>query len=122
MPTDASICLQVVFRTLLVKDITRRLSRASTAPLVSGRISTFLEFATDLAFQGELDFKSNGKYLSTCFPCVGWTADVGSLLEFSLSYLEKLLDDTALGSPSQHSKPLTALYKTTNRLILLAYD
>lgn len=68
---------------------------------MSDRISSFLDYATDLA-------------------CQGWTADVPSLLDFTLTYLEKLLDDTALGSPSQHAKPLSSLYKSLNRLVLLA--
>ena len=57
---------------------------------------------------------------SLTYSFTGWTADLPSLLDFVLAYLEKLLDDTALGSPSQHSKPLASLYRSLNRLILLA--
>lgn len=45
---------QVVFRTLLIKDILRRLTRASTAPLIAERIASFVETVTELAFQGQL--------------------------------------------------------------------
>lgn len=38
-----------------------------------------------------------------------------------LTYVEKLLDDSALTSPSQHSVTLSSLYKSANRLVLLSY-
>ncbi|KAK4701644.1 hypothetical protein P7C70_g4583, partial [Phenoliferia sp. Uapishka_3] len=92
---------QVAYRTLILGDVLRRLARAGTAPLVSSRVASLVSFSVDLAYEG-------------------WLADLEGLLEFILGYLEKLLDDAVLASPSPHSGPLNNLFKSLDRIILLA--
>ncbi|KAL8292462.1 hypothetical protein RQP46_001074 [Phenoliferia psychrophenolica] len=92
---------QVAFRTLIFGDVFRRLSRAGTAPLVSGRVASLVAFSADQSFEG-------------------WNTDLEALLEFGLGYLEKLLDDAVLASPSPHSRSLEGLFRSLNRVILLA--
>ncbi|GJN87145.1 hypothetical protein Rhopal_000090-T1 [Rhodotorula paludigena] len=91
---------QVVFRTLLFAECVRRLARASMSPVVSARIAAFVEVATAFAYQG-------------------WLADVHGLLSFTLAYLEKLVDETALAALPDRDEPVQALYSSLNRLILL---
>lgn len=43
---------QVVFRTLLIKEALRRLSRASSTPVVASRVSALVEVVTSLTIQG----------------------------------------------------------------------
>ncbi|SCV71197.1 BQ2448_2785 [Microbotryum intermedium] len=92
---------QATFRTSLLRAITERLSRASTAMIVANRVANFVEFATEQAFQG-------------------WYADIVHLIKFALSYIEKLLDESALSVPMDSAKPFAQLYKSANRLVLLA--
>ncbi|KAM0748128.1 beach-domain-containing protein [Meredithblackwellia eburnea MCA 4105] len=92
---------QVAFRSLLLADIFRRLSRASTAPLTATRVASLVSLATDYSFEG-------------------WNADLVGLIEFILSYLEKLLDDAVLASPSPHSRSLDNFFRCLNRAVLLA--
>ncbi|GAA5931772.1 hypothetical protein JCM10213_005852 [Rhodosporidiobolus nylandii] len=92
---------QVVFRTLLLREILHRLSRASTAPIVAGRVAALVEVATDFALQG-------------------WLADIPCLSVFILAYAEKLIDETALAAAPAHAGPLASLFSCFNRLILVA--
>ncbi|SGY50147.1 BQ5605_C001g00859 [Microbotryum silenes-dioicae] len=92
---------QATFRTSLLRAIMDRLTRASTATIVANRVANFVEFATEQAFQG-------------------WYADIVHLIKFVLSYIEKLLDESALSVPLDAAKPFVQLYKSANRLVLLA--
>ncbi|BGP38319.1 Beige protein-like 1 [Rhodotorula kratochvilovae] len=91
---------QVVFRTLLVKEVLHRLSRASTSPVVAARLAALIEVATSFALQG-------------------WIADVPNLLSFVLTYLEKLLDETALVASPVRAAPVDGFFGSMNRLALL---
>ncbi|KAK4047538.1 beige protein-like 1 [Microbotryomycetes sp. JL201] len=91
---------QVVFCTLLVNDICKRLTRAGTSPLVAQRVGEFFAMATDLAVEG-------------------WNADLVTMVEHVTAYIEKLLHDSLLGSHEKHGKPLDNLYQSLNRLILM---
>ncbi|GAA5893041.1 hypothetical protein JCM6882_006922 [Rhodosporidiobolus microsporus] len=92
---------QVAFRTLLIKEVLHRLARASTTPVVAGRVAALVEVATDFAIQG-------------------WLADTLPLFAFVLSYLEKLLDETALAAAPAHAGSLESLFTSLNRLILFS--
>ncbi|GAA6018852.1 hypothetical protein JCM10207_000263 [Rhodosporidiobolus poonsookiae] len=92
---------QVTFRSLLLKEILRRLSRASTTPVVSERVVSLLEVATDFAFQG-------------------WITDLASLVAFVLSYAEKLLDETALAAAPAQAGPITRIFRCLNRLVIFS--
>ncbi|GAA5838376.1 hypothetical protein JCM11251_004919 [Rhodosporidiobolus azoricus] len=92
---------QVAFRTLLFKQLLQRLSRAGTTPGVASKVAALVEVATDFALQG-------------------WLADSLSLLTFLLSYLEKLLDDTALSAASAHAGAIKSLFLSLNRLALFS--
>ena len=48
----AEIDEQVAFRTLILADVFRRLARAGTSPLVSGRVAALVSFSADLCFEG----------------------------------------------------------------------
>ncbi|GAA5834941.1 hypothetical protein JCM9279_007151 [Rhodotorula babjevae] len=91
---------QVIFRTLLFKQVLHRLSRASTAPVVAVRVSALVEVATDLAVQG-------------------WIADIPSVLGFVLAYFEKLLDETALVASPVRAGSIDVFFSCSSRLILL---
>lgn len=53
----------------------------------------------------------------------GWIAstDVSDLLRFVLSFVERLLDETALSAVPTHDKTLASLYTCLDRLLLLSY-
>ncbi|GAA5921426.1 hypothetical protein JCM3775_003043 [Rhodotorula graminis] len=91
---------QVAFRNSLFKTVLHRLSRASTAPTVAGRVSSLVDVATSFTAQG-------------------WIADIPFVLGFVLAYLEKLLDETALVASPVQAGLTDIFFSCAGRLVLL---
>lgn len=92
---------QINFRTRLLQQCFRHVTNLSWTPTSSTRIALLVALAVDLSLEG-------------------WNNDVNGILEFTLGYTGKIIQDSPLPSNGFDVQTVDSLFRSINRLTLFA--